>query len=461
MSGFGIPRGYGSRTHEMPVTSSQLGDHDQLWHRRKRGESRRRDEEAVAGRPLPEAIDPLSEARFAALMRALREQPAVPALRPEYFGTPEHRARAEDWRRTLTGGIPSAGEPPSHVLLRQRTRDGKLPTGPLSVDDVPEYGTDPEWRHTLETEVLELTTSNFAERPLLVGGSGKEQIVLRYGDIVAFAGDFFGTPKELEQAFRGKISGRIRALAAAKGGWFWSGLLSMISAIRKIPLALRNEPHFSPHTWVAYTRHHLDALKLALDRDLEAALRINAFGDHFLTDAFASGHIRTPRLILGRDKLPWRMAKALSMHKEDNEHGLWVANRAGYVWHAYGDDRLHLNPVHQVMTTVAITRSVRRVNRAFRLEGDDANRLRNKIESAQATLQDERDPTTAHDPAFLDILGDCGFGMPNIVEWLPIDVAATAVPGGGVITNYPPLVDDDGRDRKGTPAFDEYFCIRH
>jgi hypothetical protein len=49
-----------------------------------------------------------------------------------------------------------------------------------------------------------------------------------------------------------------------------------------------------------YSHNHLEAIKEAFDagkagKGIESALAVDAFGAHYLTDAFAGGHLRTPR----------------------------------------------------------------------------------------------------------------------------------------------------------------------
>jgi hypothetical protein len=97
------------------------------------------------------------------------------------------------------------------------------------------------------------------------------------------------------------------------------------------------------------------------------AVATEAFACHFLTDLFATGHMRTPRRALGecfgvlRGSL--RMSKA--MHDEDNEVGLWCTTMvpaAGprVVWRGFGDGKL-LDPdafVHLLQVQEAVRRSV-------------------------------------------------------------------------------------------------------
>jgi len=90
------------------------------------------------------------------------------------------------------------------------------------------------------------------------------------------------------------------------------------------------------------------------DRLGRRAIRINGFGDHFLTDAFAGGHIVTPR-----DKLLTEFATrllglvevggvlqcanipSLAWHDLDNMFGVWVTSMGGQRWKTFGDDYAH------------------------------------------------------------------------------------------------------------------------
>jgi hypothetical protein len=105
-----------------------------------------------------------------------------------------------------------------------------------------------------------------------------------------------------------------------------------------------------------YRRYHQRALELArksadavnADRALLAALAVDAFGCHFLTDHFAGGHLRVPRRLLGETYgvLRGSLRMSLSMHTEDNKIGLWCRSRlprkdgTRIVWEAYGDGML-------------------------------------------------------------------------------------------------------------------------
>jgi hypothetical protein len=102
-----------------------------------------------------------------------------------------------------------------------------------------------------------------------------------------------------------------------------------------------------------YRGYHALALKRARDcgNDSQrwiAAVLTEGFACHFLSDLFASGHMRTPRRPLGElfGVLHGALRMSKAMHDEDNQLGLWCtttgAPRVGprVVWRAFGDGRL-------------------------------------------------------------------------------------------------------------------------
>jgi hypothetical protein len=117
---------------------------------------------------------------------------------------------------------------------------------------------------------------------------------------------------------------------------------------RYLKLAANNADHFGHWAILAYIAGHGAALQHAAtahasqDRKiLEQAYAMNAFADHFLTDLFASGHLRVPRKELAEQVTPGDLGSLISrfMHDEDNKYGLKVRNSLGEQWRAYGDKR--------------------------------------------------------------------------------------------------------------------------
>ncbi len=132
----------------------------------------------------------------------------------------------------------------------------------------------------------------------------------------------------------------------------------LFSHSRYFDLVEKNFDHFAGDAKKAY----LAGFQLAVDKaKLAAATRqagnseeatkqlleaflILLYAAHFLTDLFASGHLRTPRRGLvdniNGGKIAGLLAKA--MHDEDGDYGLWVTSKksrdAGEKpWKAYGD----------------------------------------------------------------------------------------------------------------------------
>lgn len=124
-----------------------------------------------------------------------------------------------------------------------------------------------------------------------------------------------------------------------------------------IKLAKVNLDHFAPDSLIAYKAGHEYALKTALkgyekrkaglteesNQLLELAYAQNAFANHYLTDSFSAGHMRTPRRAIDRQvHLPAVLSLLIAnlMHNEENRHGLNVVNAEGTSWVAYGDGYL-------------------------------------------------------------------------------------------------------------------------
>lgn len=190
---------------------------------------------------------------------------------------------------------------------------------------------------------------------------------------------------------RGSPAGAIGEYAALA----YDGTVNSYPVRRYLALASQNYCHFANHSQPGapdpanealslYLRYHRRALAEAaaaggLEAKLGRALATEAFGCHFLTDAFASGHMRVPRRYLGERFGILRGALKMSrdMHAEDNDQGLWVtprrSSRPRVVWRAYGDGRL-LAPeaaTHLAQVREAVRRSAGEVFAAFALRRRD------------------------------------------------------------------------------------------
>jgi outer membrane protein OmpA-like peptidoglycan-associated protein len=145
-------------------------------------------------------------------------------------------------------------------------------------------------------------------------------VVLTWGQVVAIAGDEYGSIDELEADAK-TADGRARIRAAlehdqippsAIPGTLPSKTTVVASGktaeqeqeARYDALVVANLSHFAAggtavETW---TGHHQDALAKGVDAGIDGdesahqlALVTEAFGEHFLTDCFSGGHVRTPR----------------------------------------------------------------------------------------------------------------------------------------------------------------------
>ena len=124
-------------------------------------------------------------------------------------------------------------------------------------------------------------------------------------------------------------------------------------------LLIDNSDHFFTHAWEAYRIGHAYAVsvahqagkqadKLKSFEQLKLAYALDAFAIHFLTDLFASGHIRNQRgqletFLISQLRFSEEKAKALAgiltgaQHEKDGHEGLNVVNKKGEEWRAYGD----------------------------------------------------------------------------------------------------------------------------
>jgi hypothetical protein len=116
-------------------------------------------------------------------------------------------------------------------------------------------------------------------------------------------------------------------------------------------LASANYDHFGQDAIDSYLAGHSLALNLAKtaksDNDLKLAYAYEAYADHFLTDLFASGHLRTPRrnIVTWCKYTPETVSSFLTkiMHDQENKNGIYITNRAGKRWKTYGDKELYIN----------------------------------------------------------------------------------------------------------------------
>jgi len=130
---------------------------------------------------------------------------------------------------------------------------------------------------------------------------------LTYGEMVALAGDYFESLAQMQQ-LAGSPSGQ-EELRAARWDALHVGSAQSPEATKRMKdryytLAARNLTHFSAGgtARTEYERYHREALAQAFYAGASEdpsyatkALTTEAFGNHYLTDMFSAGHVRTPR----------------------------------------------------------------------------------------------------------------------------------------------------------------------
>ncbi len=159
-------------------------------------------------------------------------------------------------------------------------------------------------------------------------------VPLTYGQIMTMA-DFYksfndsGDSQSLHSASSAEIT-RLKNLIIRNENFYKNKILSIGTRInadnnidwgnatvgvghRYIELALANHSHFSPppagstissannkQTWERYHSLAIQAARAGGVSALDTAYPINAFGDHFLTDAFSAGHLINKELVINR-----------------------------------------------------------------------------------------------------------------------------------------------------------------
>ncbi len=198
---------------------------------------------------------------------------------------------------------------------------------------------------------------------------------LTWGQVVALAGDEFETVEELQyyaaaagpngvgdDATRGRLrAAMIDDLGNRPAGnnaippGIYNGGDAAIRANEShfTDLAMRNVEHFpdANRAQDAWRRHHHWAIVEALEagrgsagRSLNKAYLYEAFGDHFLTDCFSAGHIRTPRSqIVAWYEAAWR--------PQAQEHVKWFL-LGQYLQHQFVSPEMMLDLVRRYGRTL-------------------------------------------------------------------------------------------------------------
>ncbi len=232
-------------------------------------------------------------------------------------------------------------------------------------------------------------------------GAPQETVELSPGEIIAMAGDLYASPEGIATAAtqpldkpgakneidklretivkerKGEVSDPNKAYEDITGG-------------RYLKLAKQNDEHFAPRNRQEWRRLHEQALAEAkaakTDEALQHALLVDAAGGHFLTDAYAAGHLfrknellAAIRLHLAKNPLKTQNPEAQTyagvvtasgnadqlvlknIHDRLNREGFDVTNAAGMAWRTYGDAQLAKAVDTQRIAALAVFKSRQQV----------------------------------------------------------------------------------------------------
>ncbi|WP_413557111.1 hypothetical protein [Bdellovibrio sp. HCB209] len=213
-----------------------------------------------------------------------------------------------------------------------------------------------------------------ADCPVINIPRADKKVSFRYGEMLMSA-DFYNSPDELYVDKRKGIKHVIECTHKeihGESSASCNNLGTIIAMPKYLGVVTKNYNHFGWYNMKDYVKYHQQAIDKALEsyelRDsnpaksvtlFQQAMVANAFADHYLTDAFSSGHVRVPRVQVvewAKQNLKGFLKKnrgdLLTMLMHDNESinlrtgaddGLPVANSQGDKWVTRGDGHLHID----------------------------------------------------------------------------------------------------------------------
>ena len=273
-------------------------------------------------------------------------------------------------------------------------------------------------QYGLEKDVKGIDTDWFAQGKRQIGHGPR---TLTPGQIIALSGDFYESWVDLATAPVEEVNEILDTIHKEREGQLANPNAAYEGVTKKhrsnkqdhyLELAKRNTPHFTPGNRKQWRKLHVEALEMAkkgktqygsdpgraYDADFEHALFIDAAAGHFLTDAFAAGHM------FAKDELEIEITNYLQNHKPKpdnpemggyhgimdaagvtpqlvlknvhdrmNREGFEVTNQRGMSWKTYGDDHLAEATETQKIAALAIYVSRQQVF-AARAQGPEPRR---------------------------------------------------------------------------------------
>lgn len=188
------------------------------------------------------------------------------------------------------------------------------------------------------------------------------RVGLTYGEVVALTGDLYASFADLNKAPLWEVLELIPLIHSknpttldfqkATGGRYEALRMKNVAHFSGVPSA-KNKQEWQAKRGVnaqsnmeVWREQHRLALTYARKGKADLAWGTNAGADHFLTDAFSAGHIRTPRAALMGGGITGMSGDidAGVLHNLDNKFGVDVVNARGDKWTAYGDKMLSEPP---------------------------------------------------------------------------------------------------------------------
>ncbi len=239
------------------------------------------------------------------------------------------------------------------------------------------------------------------------GTGATERVALTPGQVIALMGDFYESVEDLANAPPAEIRQILAVMERQRAGTIAHTAADVeyerITGGRYLRLATRNAPHFAPRNRTEWRRLHLEAVAEARaagtaqgtagDAAFERALLRDAAAGHFLTDAYAAGHLFDQGQILAAitlhlnahplttanpqmqayvgivqmaGRLPHLVLK--NIHDRMNREGFEVTNARGMRWRTRGDDYLHEATETQRAAALAVFHSRQQLHMARRGE---------------------------------------------------------------------------------------------
>jgi hypothetical protein len=224
-------------------------------------------------------------------------------------------------------------ESPEHIELGDQAVGGRLGFITLKSHDrdfpqrnQPQSAWPKEWQVRFNSGTIE-------QRRAMTKG-------LTYGEILALTGDLYA---DFDALTRAPLHDVIDLIPLIRAKDATTEQFQKATGGRYLALAAQNVSHFSnvavgQRNIDVWRGMHAEAIQAARAGHGNTAYGLNAGADHFLTDAFSGGHIRTPRdRLIGSAK---GNIESKIFHDLDNQSGVRVVNARGDTWVAYGDNDL-------------------------------------------------------------------------------------------------------------------------